>query len=91
MCLYKSFIDLYLNMPSRKNMGLAQFNGFVGTTTTSTSRLGRKYILSFGIHELFHLITNTNSKLLEKRILYNTNNKNVDAHVTEHGCLAPSF
>jgi hypothetical protein len=67
MCLYKSFIDLYFNMSSRKNIGLAQFCKFVRATTISTFRLGSRYILSFGIHELFHLITNTNSKLLEKR------------------------
>jgi hypothetical protein len=78
-------------MPSRKNMGLAQFYRFVRTTITSTSRPRRRYILSFGIHEPFHLIKNTNSKLMEKKTLYTTNNKNVDAHVNEHGCLAPSF
>jgi hypothetical protein len=72
-------------------MGLAQFCGFVKTTITFTSMQGRRCILSFGIHELFHLITNTNSKLLEKKKLCVINNKNVDAHATEHGCLAPFF
>jgi hypothetical protein len=89
MCLYKSLIGLYLNMPSRKNMGLAQFCRFVRATIIFTSKPRSRYILSFGIHELFHLITNTNSKLLEKRIFCVTNNKNMDAHINEHGCLVP--
>ncbi len=67
-------------MPLRKNIGLAQFYEIVRTTTTSTSRPRRRYILSFGIHELFHLITNTNLKLLKKKILCVANNKSVDAH-----------
>ncbi len=70
LCLYKSFIDLYFNMSLRKNIGLAQFYRFFRATITSTSRPRKRYILSFGIHELFHLIINTNSKLLQKRRLF---------------------
>lgn len=40
-------------------------------------------ILSFGIHELFHLITNTNSKLLEKRRLSLMPVKSVNAHAVD--------
>jgi hypothetical protein len=40
-------------------------------------------ILSFGNHELFHLITNTNLKLLEKRRLSVMPVKSVNAHAVD--------
>jgi hypothetical protein len=71
-------------MPSKKNIGLAQFCKFVRATIISTSKLGRRYILSFGIHELFHLITNTNSKTIgEEKILYVANKESVDVHTAD--------
>ncbi len=71
-------------MSSRKNIGLAQFCEFLRDTITSSSRLKRRYILSYGIDELFHLITNKNFKIaIEEKTPRVVSKESVDAHAVD--------